>query len=201
MTRSIWLRNSFIGDERFLDIASVFKKAPCISAPVPFETIPMFVLLTMALSYPFKKDRLALPLSTPLSSRKSMVWCLWLVPAGSVSSSSTPQTFRGASHLWGLLCPPVWLLCPPVYLLGRFPSLRHAQGSTPTGVFEGGCRPLTYSNLGFPFHFSLLVASSSNQWRIMACVIRLSLFKATQSEPPAWVTASTSIVKLEAETV
>ena len=194
MTRSIWLRNSFIGDERFLDIVSVFKKAPCISAPVPFETIPMFVLLTMALSYPFKKDRLALPLSTPLSSRRSMVWCLWLVPAGSVSSSSTPQIFREASHLWGLLC-------PPVYLLGRFPSLRHAQGSTPTGVFEGGCRPLTYSNLGFPFHFSLLVASSSNQWRMMACVIRLSPFKTTEPQPPAWVTASTSIAKLEDETV
>ena len=39
------------------------------------------------------------------------------------------------------------LLCPPVYLLGRFPSLRHIQRSTPTGVFESGCRPLTHSSL------------------------------------------------------
>ena len=63
-----------------------------------------------------------------------------------VSSSSTFQTFGEASHLWGLLC-------PPVYLLDHFPSLRHVQLSTSTGVFESGCRPLTQSSLGFPFHF------------------------------------------------
>ena len=34
---------------------------------------------------------------------------------GCVSSSSTLQIFRDASHLW-------WLLCPPIYLLGHFPS-------------------------------------------------------------------------------
>ena len=43
-----------------------------------FETVPLFVWLTMALSRPLKEDRLALPLSTPLSSRRSMVWCPWL---------------------------------------------------------------------------------------------------------------------------
>ena len=70
-------------------------------------------------------------------------WCgvLGFVPAGSVSSSSTLQIFREASRLWGLLC-------PLVYLFGHFPSLRHVQGSTPTDVFEGGCRPLTHSSLG-----------------------------------------------------
>ena len=31
----------------------------------------------MALSRPFKEDPLALPFSTPLSSRRSMVWCPW----------------------------------------------------------------------------------------------------------------------------
>ena len=36
----------------------------------PSETVPMFVRLTMALSRPFKEERLALPLSTPLSSRR-----------------------------------------------------------------------------------------------------------------------------------
>ena len=40
---------------------------------VAFETVLMFVCLTMALSRPFKEDRLALPLSAPLSSRRSMV--------------------------------------------------------------------------------------------------------------------------------
>ena len=77
-------------------------------------------------------------------------WCdvFGFVPGGSVSSFSTLQIFWKAKHLRGLL----W---PPVYLLGRFPSLRHVQGSTPTGVFEGGCRPLRHSSLGFPstLHF------------------------------------------------
>ena len=70
--------------------------------------------------------------------------------------SQAPQHCRfseKASQLWGLLC-------PPVYLLGRFPSLR--QASTPRGVFEGGCRPLTHSSPGFLFHFSLFVTSSLN---------------------------------------
>ena len=108
----------------------------------------------------FKEDRLALLLSTLLSSRWSMMWCLWFVSAGSVSSSSTLQVFRGASHLWELLC-------PPVYLLSHFLSLRHVQGSTSTGIFKGGCRPLTHSSLGFPFHFSFFVAKLCllNLWR------------------------------------
>ena len=54
---------------------------------------------------------------------------LGFVHTGSVSSISTLQTFRDASHLW-------WLLCPPVYLLCHFPLFHHVQGSTPTGVFE-----------------------------------------------------------------
>ena len=86
-------------------------------------------------------------------------WCdvLGFVPAGSASSFSTLQIFRKASHLWGLLC-------PAVYLLGRFYSIRHVQCRTPTGVFKSGCRPSTHSILGFPFHFSLFVASSLNLW-------------------------------------
>ena len=79
------------------------------------------------------------------------------MPAGSVSSFSTLQFFQEASHFWGLLC-------PPVYLLDRFPSLRHVQGSTPTEVFEGGCRPSTHASLDFPFHVLYFVASSLNLW-------------------------------------
>ena len=78
---------------------------------VAFETVPMFVWLTMALSRPFKKDRLVLPLSTPLSSRRSMVWWPWLCAALSVSSFSTPQIFGEATHMEGLLCPPVLNCC------------------------------------------------------------------------------------------
>ena len=55
--------------------------------------------------------------------------------------------------------------CPPVYLVGHFLSFQHVQGSTPTGVFEGGCGPSTHFSLGFPFHFSLFVVISLNLWR------------------------------------
>ena len=42
-------------------------------------TVPMFVRRTMAICRPFKEDRLALPVSTPFSSRRSMVCeCAWL---------------------------------------------------------------------------------------------------------------------------
>ena len=85
-------------------------------------------------------------------------WCdfLGFVPAGSVSSSSTLQSFRDASHSW-------WLICPPVYLLCHLLWLRHAH-STPIGIFEGGCRTLTHASLGFPIHFLLFVAGSLNLW-------------------------------------
>ena len=46
--------------------------------PITFGTVPMSIRLTMAHSHPFKEDHLALPPSTPLSSRWSTVWCPWL---------------------------------------------------------------------------------------------------------------------------
>ena len=70
----------------------------------------------MVLSHPFKEDRLVLPLSTPLLQEM-----MTSLPAGSVSSSSTHKIFWYASHLW-------WLLCLPVYPLGHFAlSLWHVQ--------------------------------------------------------------------------
>ena len=69
------------------------------------------------LSSPFKGDCLALPLSIPLTPGHRWRDVLGFVPTGSVSSSSTLQIFWEVSHLWGLLC-------LPVYLLGHFPSLR-----------------------------------------------------------------------------
>ena len=109
---------------------------------VAFEMVPLFIWLTMALSHPFKKC-----LSPPGDQ-----WCdvLGFVHAGSVSSFPTLQIVQEASHLWGLLC-------PLVYVPGCFPSLQHVQGSTHTGVFKDRCRPSTYSSLGFPFHLSLFV--------------------------------------------
>ena len=108
---------------------------------VAFETVPMFVwrwpslVLSGKIVYRFFFPRLS-----PPGDR----WCdvLGFVTAGSVSSSSTLLIFQEASHLWGLLC-------PPVYHLGNFLSLWHVQSSTPTAVFEGGRGPLTRSSLGF----------------------------------------------------
>ena len=47
-------------------------------SPLCLPTVTMFIWLTMDFSRPFKEDRRALPLSTPLSSRWSMVWYPWL---------------------------------------------------------------------------------------------------------------------------
>ena len=73
---------------------------------VVFETVAMFIWLTMSLSCPFKEDCLALLFSMPLSSRRSMVWVFGFVPAGSVSSFSTFQVYWEASYFWVLLCQP-----------------------------------------------------------------------------------------------
>ena len=129
-----------------------------VSPNVAFETVPMFVRLTMALSRPFKEDRLALPLSTPsLLQAICGMMSLGFVPAGSVSSFSTLQVCREKQAT----CEGCF--CPSVYLLGRFPSLRHVPGSTPTGSKVDVDRrhmPVW----AFPFHFSLFVASSLNLW-------------------------------------
>ena len=59
---------------------------------VALETVPILVWLMIALSHPLKEDCWALPLSTPLSSRRSMVWCPWLCARKVVSQA--PQHFR-----------------------------------------------------------------------------------------------------------
>ena len=45
---------------------------------IAFETVPILVWVTLALSRPLKENHWALPLSTSLSSRHSMVWWPWL---------------------------------------------------------------------------------------------------------------------------
>ena len=80
---------------------------------VAFGTVPNSFWFTMAISRPFKEDRLALPL--PRLSPPGDRWCdvLGSVPAVSVSSFSTLPIFREVNHVWGSLF-------PPVYLLGHF---------------------------------------------------------------------------------
>ena len=158
---------------------------------VASQTVPMFTWLTMALSRPFKEDRPALHLS--LLSPLGDWWCsnLGFVAAGTVSGSSTLQTFRYWSHL-------CWLLFPPVYLLDHFSSFRHVEGSTTVEFTKLDVKywhmPVWASNSTFQFCSKLIESV-----KMMACVARLSPLKAVQRR--AWVTATTSIVKLEAETV
>ena len=49
-----------------------------VSPTSPLKRFQLFVWLAVALSRPFKKDCLALPLSRTPSPRRSMVWCPWL---------------------------------------------------------------------------------------------------------------------------
>ena len=55
-----------------------------------------------------------------------------------------------------------------------------------TGVFEGECQPLIRCSLGFPFHFSLFVASSLNLgglgWLLMEKQNETVLYQGTNSE-------------------
>ena len=88
---------------------------------------------------------------------------LGFVSAGGVSSLSTLQIFREASHL-------LELLYPPVYLFGRFPSLPSRAGG-----LERGCRPLQY---GLPIPLFTFCSKLIESVRMMACAARLSLLEA-----------------------
>ena len=146
-----------------------FKKVSMRSAGKAYKLCALLPLSDVSPSFLWKRFQCSSDWQWPslfLSRRSSSVYSfhaallqaidgvmsLFFAPAGSVPSFSTLQTFREASHLWGLLC-------LAVYMLGHFPSLQHVQGSQPTGVLEGGCLPLTHSSLGFPFPFSLFVAA------------------------------------------
>ena len=76
---------------------------------VAFETAPVFVWLTVALSHLFNEALVHASLFQAIN------WCnvLGFVPASSVPSSTALQIFQDASHLWRLLC----------YLFCHFPSM------------------------------------------------------------------------------
>ena len=105
----------------------------------------MFIWLTIALSSFQGRPSSASSIHTSLLQAIDAVMSLALCPQ---VVSQAPQHFR--SYEKQIICN------------GCFARLRNVQGSTPTWVFECGCRPLTCSSLGFPFHFLLFVASSSN---------------------------------------
>ena len=146
----------------------VSQRFPCVVC-VLFETVPVLVWSTMGFIRPFKENRRALPLSTPLSSGWSMVWCPWpctrLSPRGDrwcdvldFVPASLLQVIDFVMFL--ALCPQVlsqapqhvsfldashlwWLLYPLVYFLDHFPWPYNVQGGTFTEVFEDWCRILS----------------------------------------------------------
>ena len=104
---------------------------PCLSSflNVAFEMVPIFIRLMVALSHPFMEDHWVLPLSMPLSSRWSMVWCPELSSPQLVSQA--PQHLRSLRQATCDGC----FACQTVCLC-HFPSLWHVQGSTSIGVFK-----------------------------------------------------------------
>ena len=93
---------------------------------VAFETVPMLVWLTMGpflvLSRNFV-ERL-LPLSTPLSCRRSMVWCPWLCARSSCLKllNTSDLSRRKPPAMVAFFSASLNLLC-------HFHWLRHVQGS------------------------------------------------------------------------
>ena len=122
------------------------------SFPVAFETVPMFCLTDDGPLSSFLTSSFHASLLQAIDDVISLALCLQVV-------SETSQHFRSSEKQ--ATCEGCFA-CQPAYLLGYFPSLQHVQGSTPTGIFEGGYQPLVHSSLSFPSHFSLFVASSLN---------------------------------------
>ena len=149
---------------------------------VAFEKVPMFVWLTMALSRPSKEASFQ-PLSPPGDRWRDI---LGFVPTGCVSSSLALQIFREASHLWVLLCPPVYLL--------SFPFIPACPGQHTHSFRRWMSTTDTFQSV-LPVPLSTFCIKLIESVRMMAYVVRLSPPEAVQRRA-----ASTSVVKLEAET-
>ena len=126
---------------------------------VAFKTVPLFVWLTMAVSRLFKEHRLAFPLSVPLSSRRSMVWCPSLALCPQVVSQA-PQHF-GSSEKQAT-CEG----CFARQLSARsFPFTPACPGQYTHGSCRRWMSTIDTVQSGLPIPLSLSVASSLNLWR------------------------------------
>ena len=111
----------------------------------------------MFLSHPFKEDGRALPLSTPLSFGDRWRDIFGFVPAGSVlsvSSSSTLQILRGSRNR-----PLVMAALLAILSARSFPVTGMSRITHP-GVFEGGCRTVSYMPI-WASHSDFASSSSS----------------------------------------
>ena len=78
-----------------------------------FKTVPVIIWLTMALPRPFKRALPALPLSTPFSSRRSVVRCtsLALCPLVVVQASQNFQSIYPRQWILVFVCVCGWKHC------------------------------------------------------------------------------------------
>ena len=165
---------------------------PSLSGVFPLLQVEQFQWLTMALSRPLKEDRCALPLSTPLSYRRSMVWCvLGFVPAGSVSKSSVLQIFRDAK-------PPVMVALPASLSALSFPLTLACPGQYTHRSLRRWMSNIDTCQSGLPNPLFTFWSRLIESVRMMACVVWLSPSETIQRR--ACVTAFISIAKLEVET-
>ena len=119
---------------------------------IAFETVPMFVRLTMIRSHLLNEGR------RPFSFYVSLLHAIdGVMSMCQQALSQAHQHFRFSKMQ--ATCSG-WYLFPPAYLHGHFPSLWHVQSSIPVGILEGGYRTSTPASLGFPFHLSPIVGSS-----------------------------------------
>ena len=99
-----------------------------------FETVPKFVWLKLALSHPFKEDRLALPLSTPLSCRRSMVWCPWLCARTEVVSQASQHFRSSEKHATCEGCFSRQSICSVISFHSGMPRAVHPQEFSKSSV-------------------------------------------------------------------
>ena len=100
---------------------------------VTFETVTMFVRLTMVLSRPFKENRLALPLSTLLGSRRLMLWCPWLCARRLCLKLLNTSDLPRSKPLVSVALPTsqsICLACRSSESIGRYSSGRNERSSS-----------------------------------------------------------------------
>ena len=76
---------------------------------VALETVPIFASLNTDRPRPWRVECRPLTFSTPLSFRRSMLWCSGLSVLRSSSSLGAPLPCQTADQMWYLLCLSVYL--------------------------------------------------------------------------------------------
>ena len=113
--------------------------------------------LTMALSRPFKEDCLTLPLSLPLSSRWSVVWCPWLC---ALSTLELPRSK-----------PLVRVALATSLSAGSFPFTLACPGLYTHRSFQRWMSTINTFQSGLPIPLFTFCSKLIQSVRLMACVV------------------------------